>query len=344
MGMACLVGVMGLPGLVWADSSNNEFRINGRAVPAVLASVNGVDLPASYLHSQLATYRLMIRQQGRSATSQEEDSFVQRTVTQLVDQELIFQKSREINIRVDSKTIGNEIEKIRNQFPSPALFQAALKIQGLTPAMLRANLEKQLAEDEWIRRAIVPEVHIGDPEVESYYRNHADQFQTPETYDVAHIFVASLAPDPEQLPEEPGLRQKAERLQKLLDQDALAKAERVLQRLTAQEDFSSLAEELSEDEGSRNSGGQLGSVVAEDLPPKVAAAVKQLQPGQLSGIVRSTYGYHILKLNKKIPAGRVALVRVKPDILNLLLKEKVLEVRQSHLENLRNQADIHLFY
>ncbi len=344
IGAVCLIAVAGWFSTAPADSAADDFRIHGRAVPAVLASVNGVDLPASYLQNQLATYRLMNRQQGRTATAQEEDSFVQQTVTQLVDQELIFQKSREINIRVDAKTIGNEVEKIRQQFPSPELFQAALKIQGLTPAMLRANLEKQLAEDEWVRRAIVPEVQIGDPEVESYYQKHADQFKTPATYDVAHIFVASLAPDPEELPQEPGLRHKAQRLQKLLDQDALKKAEMVLQKLTAQEDFASLAEEFSEDEGSRKNGGQLGAVMPNELPPKVASAVKQLQPGQLSGIVRSAYGYHILRLNKKNPAGRVALDQVKSDILNLLLKEKVLAVRQSHLENLRHQADIRLFY
>ncbi len=344
IGAACLIGVMGFFGTVGADSAKGDFRVNGQTVPSTLASVNGVDLPASYLQNQLETYRLMNRRHGRPSSSEEEDRFARQTVSQLVDQELIFQKSREMNISVDSKTIENEIEKIRTQFPSSDLFQTALEIQGLTPAMLRTSLEKQLAEDEWIRRAVVPEVQIGDPEVESYYKNNADQFNTPEKYAVSHIFVASLEPAPDQLPEEPAMRQKAERLQKLLDQDALAKAEKILRRVAANEDFPSLAEELSEDEGSRMDGGSLGSVLIKDLPPKVATAVKQLQPGHSSGIVRSAFGYHILKLNEKIPAGRIELAQVKSDILNLLLKKKVLEVRQSHLEKLRKQADIRLFY
>ncbi len=344
IGAACLIGVMGFFGTVGADSAKGDFRVNGQTVPSTLASVNGVDLPASYLQSQLETYRLMNRQQGHAPSSVGEGRFARQTVSQLVDQELIFQKSREMNISVDSKTIENEIEKIREQFPSSDLFQAALEIQGLTPVMLRTTLEKQLAEDEWIRRAVVPEVQIGDPEVESYYKNNADQFSTPEQYAVSHIFVASLEPAPDQLPEELAMRQKAERLQKLLDQDALEKAEKILRRVEADEDFSNLAEEFSEDEVSRLNGGSLGSVLMEDLPPKMGEAVKQLQPGHSSGIVRSAYGYHILKLDEKIPAGMIELAQVKSDILNLLLKEKVLAVRQSHLEKLRNQADIRLFY
>ncbi len=340
----CLLGVTGLLGTVWADNSQNDFRLNGRAVPVTLASVNGVDLPSSYLESQLETYRLMNRRQGNTASAKEEELFARQTVDQMVDQELIYQETRKTKIRVASKTIENEIEKIREQFPSADMYQTALKIQGLTPAMVRANLEKQMAEDEWIRRIIVPEVNVGDPEVESYYQKHADQFKTPATYDVAHIFVASLAPDPEELPQEPGLRHKAQRLQKLLDQDALKKAEMVLRRLKAGEEFASLAREFSEDEGSREKGGELGSVTAEDLPPKVVAALKPLRPGHPSEILRSAYGYHILKLNKINPAGVVELDQVKTEILNLLLKQKVMEVRTSHLEKLRSQADIRLFF
>ena len=72
--------------------------------------------------------------------------------------------------------------------------------------------------------------------------------------------------------------------------------------------------------------------------------MKKLKQNETSGPVRSTYGYHILKWTKIIPAGHVELSKVKTDIMNALLRKKTLSEHQKMVSKMREQADIQLFY
>ena len=321
------------------------FTINGKPVPETVATVNGVKLDSQLLVSEIKVYHLMNRQNNQTLSEQEMAEFSQQALSRLVDQELIYQQARKKNIRIDPKIIGQRVQEVREQFPSEELFHAAMDLQGLTVDLLKTKFEKQMVEEAIIRQEVAPNVKVGDPEVEAYYQENLDKFQTPEQYEVHHIFAAAQQPDPhDQKFMDEATRKKAKRLNALVDQDAAEKTQDLYRQLKEGADFAELAKAHSEDSATGKKGGSWGPVVLSELPDDMANALGRLKQDEISEPVRSPYGYHLLKWTKKIPAGHIALSEIKTDILNALLKKKTLSEHQKMVSKMREQADIQLFY
>ena len=330
-----------LPTTVFAE----PFKINGKPVPATVATVNGVPLDSQLLISEVKVYSLMNRQKNHTLSDQEMAEFSRQALSRLVDQELIYQQARKKNIHVDPKNIEKRLQEVRQQFPSEELFHTALEMQGLTLDLLKIKFEKQSVEEATIREEVAPHVKVNDPEVEDFYRKNLDKFQTPEKYEAHHIFVSALQPGPhDQKFENEATRKKAERLNALIDQDAAEKIKDLYRQLQEGADFAALAQEHSEDNVTGKKGGGWGPVALSEFPDVLANAFRQLKQGDFSEPVRSPYGYHLLKWTKKIPAGHIPLPDIKTDILNALLKEKTMSEHQKMVAEMRKKADIKLFY
>jgi parvulin-like peptidyl-prolyl isomerase len=321
------------------------FQVNGKPIPDKVAVVNGVALDSQLLISEIKVYRLMNRQQNKTLSEKEMEEFSHQALSRLVDQELIYQQAHKKNIRIESKLVEQKVEEVRTQFPSEQMLQTALDMQGLTMGLLKTKFEKQMVEEALIREEVVPNVKVSDPEVDAFYQKHLDKFQTPEQYEIHHIFTTSLQSDAHSKDiSDPALRKKAERLNALVDQDAAEKIQNLHRQLQGGADFSALAKEHSEDDKSGQKGGSWGAVALSELPEILASALKKLKQNTISEPIRSPYGYHILKWTKIIPSGHVKLSEIKTDIMNSLLREKTLSEHQKMVSKMREQADIKLFY
>ncbi len=336
-----LVLTLALP----ATAPAEPFQVNGKPIPDKVASVNGIALDSQLLISEIKVYRLMNRQQNKTLTEKEMAEFSHQALSRLVDQELIYQQGHRKNIRIEPKLLEQKVEEVRKQFPSEQMLHTALDMQGLTMDLLKTKFEKQMMEEAIIRQEVVPHVKVGDLEVEAFYQKHQDRFRTPEKYEVHHIFIAALQSDAHgKTIDDPALRKKAERLNVLLDQDAAEKSRSLDYQLQDGADFAALAREHSEDGKSGAKGGSWGTVALSELPESLAIELKKLKQNEISGPIRSPYGYHILKWTKFIPAGHVKLSEVKTDIMNSLLREKTLEAHKMMVSKMREQADIKLYY
>ena len=327
------------------SASAEPFKVNGKPIPDKVARVNGVALDSQLLISEIKVYRLMNRQKNKALSEKEMAEFSHQALARLVDQELIYQQARKKNIRIDPKLLEQRLEEVRKQFPSEPMLHTALDMQGLTMDLLKTKFEKQMVEEALIREEVVPNVKVEDTEVEAFYQEHLDRFETPEQYEVHHIFTTALQPDAHgKTIEDPALRKKAEHLNALVDQDASEKIRDLHRQLQKGANFAELAKEHSEDDKSGSQGGSWGTVPLNDLPEALAQELKKLKQNEISEPVRSPYGYHILKWTQIIPAGHVKLSEIKTDILNALLREKTLSEHQKMISKMREQADIQLFY
>lgn len=337
----CLVATLGMPGGAAAE----PFQVNGKPIPDKVALVNGVALDSQLLISEIKVYRLMNRQKNKSLSEKEMAEFSHQALSRLVDQELIYQEARKKNIRVDPKLLDQRVQEVRRQFPSEQMLNTALDMQGLTMNLLKTKFEKQMLEETLIRQEVAPNVKVDDSEVEAFYQKHLDKFQTPEQYEVHHIFTAALQPEAhDKTIQDEALRKKAERLSALVDQDAAEKIRDLHRQLQEGADFAELAREHSEDSQSGSQGGSWGTGPLSEFPEVIAHELKKLKQDEISPPVRSPYGYHILKWLKIIPAGHVKLSEIKTDIMNALLREKTLSEHQKMVSKMREQADIRIFY
>ena len=337
----CLMATVAMPNKAVAE----PFHVNGKTVPPTVASVNGVTLDSKLLISEIKVFRLMGRQQNKTPSEKELSEFSHQALSRLVDQELIYQQAHKMRIRIDPKLLEKRIQEVRTQFPSEAMFDTALDMQGLNLDLLKIKFEKQMVEEALIRETVVPKVHVSDAEVEAFYRKNLDRFRTPQTYHVHHIFTAALQAGPHDKKfNDEATRKKAERLSALLDRDASEKSQDLHKQLQAGADFAELAKGHSEDTTTGKKGGSWGALALSELPEVLAQVLSGLKQNEISEPVRSPYGYHILKWTQNIPAGHQPLSEIKTDIMNALLREKTLSEHQKMVAQMRKQADIKLFY
>jgi peptidyl-prolyl cis-trans isomerase D len=167
----------------------------------------------------------------------------------------------------------------------------------------------------------VGQAQVTDAEIQAYYNTHLDQYKTPEQVKTRHILITVAK----------GADAKT-------DAAAKAKAEDVLKQVKAGGNFAALAKKNSDDPGSKDQGGELPMIPTSGLDPAYAQAAMALNPGQTSGLVRSSFGYHIIQTEAKDSAHVKTLAEVKPAIVEQLQTQKSAAAAQSYAAQLAAEA------
>jgi peptidyl-prolyl cis-trans isomerase C len=183
----------------------------------------------------------------------------------------------------------------------------------------RPDIREQLKINEqdklslaYVQEKVVKDLSVSDEDARLYYRSHKDDYKVPDQIKVRHILL---------------------RLRKNADEEVVQqtrrRAEDILKKAKAGEDFAVLAAAFSEDPGSRDSGGDLGWVVRSKLDPTFAKAAFAAEKGQVVGPVRSAYGFHLLKVEDRRPARQLpyeaVAERIRKELLSRLKESKTHE-------------------
>jgi peptidyl-prolyl cis-trans isomerase D len=195
-----------------------------------------------------------------------------------------------------------------------AVFNANSFRAGITPtdaeleAEFKNNTEAyRIPEKRRVRyisidtAALRPRMTVSSAEVDARYRENLSQYSTPEQIRASHILLKTEGKD------EATVRKAAEAL---------------LARVKAGADFAALATEHSEDEGSKAQGGDLNFFSKGTMVPEFDAAAWTLAPGQTSDLVKSQFGFHIIRVTEKRAATTRTLDQVRPQIEDQLREEK----------------------
>jgi peptidyl-prolyl cis-trans isomerase D len=162
---------------------------------------------------------------------------------------------------------------------------------------------------------------VSDSDAQAYYQSHLDQYKSPEQVKTRHILIAVAK----------GADAKT-------DAAGKAKAEDVLKQIKAGGNFSDLAKKYSDDPGSKDQGGELPMIATSSLDPAYAQAAMALNPGQTSGLVRSSFGYHIIQTESKQTAQVKPFAEVKASIIEQQQTQKSAAAAQSYAVQLASEA------
>lgn len=158
-------------------------------------------------------------------------------------------------------------------------------------------------------------------EVQQYYSAHMKDFQVPDQVKARHILVKVA----------PGADAKT-------DAAAKAKAEDILKQLKAGGNFAELAKKYSDDPGSKDQGGELGFLKHGVTVPEFDKAAFSLNPGQISGLVKTQFGYHIIQTEEKQTAHTQSLAEVAPKIQDILARQKQVQAATNFAQQLSSEA------
>jgi peptidyl-prolyl cis-trans isomerase D len=176
------------------------------------------------------------------------------------------------------------------------------------------------------RTKILDKVAVSPQEVQAYYDQHRDQYRVPEQVKVSHILIKTPTPGPDGKVDP-----------KAVDA-AQKKAEDVLKQLQAGAKFDELAKKYSDDPGSAKQGGELGWIGRGRTVPEFEKAAFSLPKGQTSGLVKSTYGFHIIRVEDKQDAHVKTLADVKEQIEPLIKQQKASKIADDESNTLLDQA------
>ena len=291
-------------------------------LPAV--RVNGAPILNKEVGEAIADF---LRNQGAPPNLPQEQmqQVHQMVVDALIGRELLFQKAKAEGITAMQPEIDAVIAESRKGFPTEEAWQQSLKQQGLDTVSLNAAITRSILIDKGIKQLVLDKIVISDGDLKTYYDAHPDEMRKPEEVHASHIlFKVPESATPES---KAPIRKKAD--------DTLAKVK-------AGEDFAKLARENSEDPGSAPNGGDLGFFRRGQMVGPFEDAAFALTIGQISGIVETQYGYHIIKVTEKHEAGTASLQEVSDPLRNFLKQKQAREKMQSLLSELRATAKVEI--
>ena len=287
--------------------------VTGCASNAVAARVNGVEITNAELDQQVEIVKSQYPGMFDDENGQEQLlEFKRSLLSSMIDQILIRQAAEERGITVADEEIDEQIDNIRMQVDD---LDAALAEANMTMDDLRQQLSDQLVHQKLVEDLDTGET-ITDAEIESYYEANIARFTESASQHAAHI---------------------------LFDPDDRETAERVLAEARAGADFGELAEEYSKDPGSAARGGDLGwSDPSRPYVPEFEAALAELEPGEISDLIETDFGWHIITVIDAREESTQPLSEARSTIEQMIGQQRSTDVFQAFLAEIREAAEIEI--
>ncbi|HZG55462.1 peptidylprolyl isomerase [Paenibacillus sp.] len=229
-----------------------------------------------------------------------------QAVDQLIVERLVNREAAKQNIQVTDEELNAEVEKIKANFPDEATFNQQLAAAGYTVESLKEQMKPQVQ----LTKLVEPQIEVTDEELQTYYDENKAQYETGEQVKASHILV-----------------------------ETKEEAEAILAELKGGADFAEQAKEHSKD-GSAASGGDLGYFGRGAMVAPFEEAAFALEIGEISDIVESEFGFHIIKLTDKKAATTATFEEKKEEIRETLFDTKVNERISAYVEELKTAAKI----
>jgi peptidyl-prolyl cis-trans isomerase C len=288
-------------------------------LPDVVARVNGEDVKKADFERMIKTIEARA---GQPMPPDRRDEIMRGALDQLVIYTLLSQESKARQIKIDDTEIDQKVQQLRSQFPTQQAFDEALKQRGLTLDSLKHDARVDLSVTKLMDAEMSTEASVTDQEAKDFYAKNPDKFQQPETVRASHILVRVDEKA------DAGTRKKAR-----------AEIDAVLKQARSGGDFAKLAQEHSQD-GSAAQGGDLNYFPRGQMVPEFDKVAFELKPGQISGVVQTQFGYHIIKVTDRKPARTVPYEEASAQIKQFLTEQKKQQRADNFIAGLKKKSKI----
>ena len=242
----------------------------------------------------------------------------------MISAELLYQAGQKMVVKDIDKKVDDKIAQSKTRFPNPEDFIKAIKELEMDETELREYTRRDLVITNFIEQTIVPKVSVSEEESKKFYDQNTDKFNRPESVRASHILL--------------GVDSKASAEEKKKTRE---KAEALRKDLAGGADFAALAKENSTCPSSQQ-GGDLGFFGKGQMVPAFEQAAFALKPGEVSDVVETQFGYHIIKLVEKKASETVAFKDVRPRIEEFLKGQKVSAAVNAYLAEAKKTAVIEM--
>lgn len=288
-------------------------------LPNVLARVNGQPVMKADFDRLIKNMELSA---GQPVPAERRDEILRKALDQLVTYTVLSQETKSRSISVSDAEVDGNLKQMQSQFPNEQEFKKGLAARGMSVEQLKADARIDMSITKMMDAEVATQPPPTDAQLREFYDKNPDKFKQDESVRASHILFR--------------LDEKATDAGK---KKVRAQAESVLKQAKGGADFAELAKKHSAD-GSAAQGGDLNFFPRGQMVPAFEQAAFSLKPGQISDIVTTQFGYHIIKVTDRKAASTVAFDDGKERIREFLTQQQKQERAEAFIEGLKKKARI----
>lgn len=299
----------------------------------VAVTINGVTITEgdviALIKPQLEMIAKQASQMPPGIADQYKKQLHDQALEQLMRRELLDQKMKESNITVTDEEVLTKIRQIASGSGELLSLEDAKKEverYGQDFEQLKQDVRKSLARSKFMEMQWAGKINVTQEDAKAYYDQNQKKFEIPEQIRASHILLEFTGDDPNADPNQAKAKAKAQ-------------AEDLLKQIKGGADFAELAKTHSKCPSAPR-GGDLGYFPRGKTTPAFEKAAFDLQVGQVSDVVETEYGYHIIKVTDHKDASTVSFEQAKDDIIAQLTQKKQSEFAEEYINSLKNNAKI----
>ncbi len=323
----------------WAAQDAARLFDKPRSNPAplfpdpVVAKGNGFEIKRSQVDEMYLAFKGHRAAMGQLIPDSLRPQIESDIIDKLIATQLFLLKATDQDRAAAKEIADSFLAEQKKQVPSDDSFRRQLMAVGMTTHEFEAQIREQAIVKAVIDREIKVHQKVTDADARKFYAENPTLFREPELVRAAHILISTRDTITGK-PLAPELKLEKRRL-----------AQKIAERARAGEDFAKLAREFSEDTGSKDRGGEYTFPRAKDDPrhamvPEFEAAAFSMKPNQISDVVETSYGYHVIKLLEKIPPKKIEYSQVEDRIKQTLLREAVEKALPDYIDKLRKESNV----
>jgi len=291
-------------------------------LPEIVARVNGETINGVELEKAV---KMLEGRAGGPVPAEQRDRVFRGVLDEMIGYKLLVQEAKARKIAVPDADIEAQVAQIRSQFPNQQQFDQALAAQKMTIQDVRDDARSEMSVEKLVEGEIAAKIAVKPEAVTDFYQKNQDKFQQGPRVRASHILIS--------------VPQNADAATK---QQAKTKAETILKDLKAGKDFAAAAKENSQDPGSAVNGGDLGFFEKGQMVPPFEQAAFALNAGDMSDLVETQFGYHIIKVAEKQTQHVVPIDEAKGQIEQYLSQQNRQAETQAFVDALKAKAKIEI--
>ena len=241
----------------------------------------------------------------------------------LIEQLLVAQAAEKAGVTANPDDVDKAYDELRSVFDSEPAFQMKLEEDGFTPESLRRHLGRMMAAQRYLDAIREKAADVSQADLERYYDDNEARLTLPEQVRVRHILITWK---PMGKPDDRAFIRES--------------MQPILERARAGEDFAALAREFSDDYATRQAGGDTGFFHRGQMAPAFEEAAFALQPGEISDVVETSFGVHIIRLEERQEEELLPLEDIRDQLLDHVRNERAERAVRTEIDRLADAADI----
>lgn len=315
MSVAMLSAVLAAAALLAAPAAHAQAMLAAR--------VNGADIPQDRLERGFEEDLRQRKMNLLQIRNPERLKQMKRAVLDnLIEQELFWQEAQKTGAIATPDEVEAAILATKARFKSTEAFEQRIRVEGFTPQSYRELVKRQVSAHRYISGVSAKAEAASDEEVHRFYIDNPDKFNRPEQLRLRHILV--------KLPKEASAAERAKHRSRI---------EKILQQLRSGEDFGQLAR-LHSEAPTRQWGGEMDPVGRGQMAQALEDAAFALVPGQVSAVLDTSEGFHILKLDGRSEAVSVSEEQARERVRSYLRAIKAQQAVAREAARLRAAGDV----